>query len=109
MPGVDEASVVGDERVCVIGGGGGRLVERVLSHDDTTRRYEYSIVEAPMPLDQHRAAMWVEPDGDGSRFFWEITVEPMQPQSRCEALRPHGVTSCHHNAVGARPETRVTT
>jgi carbon monoxide dehydrogenase subunit G len=38
MPGVDEASVVGDERVCVIGGGGGRLVERVLSHDDTTRR-----------------------------------------------------------------------
>lgn len=76
MPGIDAISLEGDSRVCEVGGGEVRLVEKVLSRDDTVRRYEYTITEGPVDFSHHRAAMSVVPEGTGSRFTWEITIEP---------------------------------
>lgn len=76
MPGVEKSSLVGDERVCELPDGSVPLVEKVLSRDDANRRYDYTILDGPMNFDHYRAAMWVEPEGAGSRFTWEMTIEP---------------------------------
>jgi carbon monoxide dehydrogenase subunit G len=90
MPGVETSSLVGDERVCEFPDGTAKLVERVLSRDDENRRYDYTIVEGPMSFDHYRAAMWVEPDGTGSRFNWEMTVEPDEAAEPMKAMAGAG-------------------
>jgi len=101
MPGLEGSFLAGDERVCELPDGSGRLVEKVLLRDDAKRRYEYTIVEGPMTFEYHRAAMWVEPDGTGSKFIWEMTIEPdaaaepMRDMAKvgAEALRVHLTTA----------------
>lgn len=76
LPGIEDSVYENGERVCGIGGGRTRLVEKILLLDDTARRYEYTITEGPSRYTSHRASMSVVPDGDGSRFVWEMHIEP---------------------------------
>ncbi len=90
MPGVEASSLVGDERVCEFPNGSPPLVEKVLSRDDATRRYEYTILDGPTSFDHHRAAMWIESEGAGSRFTWEMTIEPDEAAESMKAVAAAG-------------------
>ncbi len=47
--------------------------ERLLSHDATARTFTYTIVEAPMPLEDYESRVQVDDDGEGSRVRWSAT------------------------------------
>jgi len=76
LPGIEVSSYTEGERVCELGGGRGRLVEKILTRDDAARRYEYTITEGGGGYTHHRASMSVDPDGAGSRFVWAMIIEP---------------------------------
>lgn len=63
----------------------GTIRENILSRDDANRRYEYEIVESPLPMTSYRSSMEGNPEADGSRFVWTIDVEPPE---MVEALNP---------------------
>jgi carbon monoxide dehydrogenase subunit G len=90
MPGVQASALVRDQRVCELSVGSPPLVEMVLSRDDAKRRYDYTIVDGPMSFDHHRAAMWLEPEGAGSRYTWEMTIEPDEAAEPMRAIAEAG-------------------
>ncbi|MFQ5554914.1 MAG: SRPBCC family protein [Acidimicrobiia bacterium] len=76
LPFITESRLDGPTtRVCRAGEHG-ELRERIVSHDATARRYEYTITSAPMPIDDILATIAVLPHGDGARVIWHTTVEP---------------------------------
>ena len=54
---------------------GGQIVERLEAHDAAGRSYTYSIVEAPMPIQNYQSTIAVKPAGDGSEVSWSCTFE----------------------------------
>lgn len=90
LPGIEVSSYTDEERVCELGEGRGRLVEKILGRDDTARSYEYTITEGPARYTRHHASMSVAPDGSGSRFVWEITIEPDEAAERMRATARGG-------------------
>lgn len=77
LPFLTESRVEGDKRYCVAGENGS-LVEAIVARDDVGRSYEYTITEAPMPIDFLHASIEVVPDGSGSRVNWTTTVTPAE-------------------------------
>lgn len=54
-----------------------KIVERLDSLDDQTRKLSYSIITSPLPLDDYLAVMDVQDLGDSqSRLVWSSTFEP---------------------------------
>jgi hypothetical protein len=47
--------------------------ERLLSHDENARTFTYTIVEAPMPLEDYESRVQVDENGEGSRVRWSAT------------------------------------
>lgn len=65
----------GSVRVCTTQDGG-RIEERLESLDDAAMRLEYSIVNAPMPIDAYRSTMHVQAHGDDRcTVSWSCTFE----------------------------------
>ena len=65
---------------------GRNLVEKIVSHDDTTRSYAYSVVEGTsVKLNRHIATISVEESGDGSRIVWHTVAEPEDPDVDLES------------------------
>ena len=75
LPFITEARLEGDYRHCEAGDNGS-LRERILSVDDATMRTEYTILEAPMPIEFIHAGIQVTADNGGSRVVWDTTVTP---------------------------------
>jgi carbon monoxide dehydrogenase subunit G len=75
LPFITEAEMDGDYRNCQAGENGA-LRERILSVDDATMRTEYTILEAPMPIEFIHAGIQVTADNGGSRVVWDTTVTP---------------------------------
>ena len=75
LPFITEAEMDGDYRNCQAGSNGG-LRERILSVDDATMRTEYTILEAPMPIEFIHAGIQVSQDNGGSCVVWDTTVTP---------------------------------
>jgi hypothetical protein len=75
LPFITESRVEGDTRYCVAGENG-NLVEQIVARDEAGRSYEYTISEAPMPIDFIHSAIDVVPDGSGTRVTWSTTVTP---------------------------------
>jgi hypothetical protein len=75
LPFITEAEMDGDYRNCQAGENGA-LRERILSVDDATMRTEYTILEAPMPIEFIHAGIQVTSDNGGSRVVWDTTVTP---------------------------------
>lgn len=61
-------------RTCVLEGGG-EVVEKILSHDDSRRRYQYSIVSSPLPIENYVSTISVEETGAGCEVVWDSTFE----------------------------------
>lgn len=75
LPFITESRLEGEYRHCVAGENG-TLRERILVVDDESRRIEYTILEAPMPIEFIHAGLQVFPDNGGSRVVWDTTVTP---------------------------------
>ena len=75
LPFITEAKMEGDYRHCEAGENGS-LRERILSVDDATMRTEYTILEAPMPIEFIHAGIQVTADNGGSCVVWDTTVTP---------------------------------
>lgn len=90
LPGIEVSSYENGERTCEIGGGRGRLVEKILLRDDAARRYEYTITEGGAGYSSHHASMSVTPEGDGSRFVWEMRLEPEEAAEPMHAVAAGG-------------------
>jgi mxaD protein len=75
LPFITEAEMDGDYRNCEAGENGS-LRERILSVDDATMRTEYTILEAPMPIEFIHAGIQVTADNGGSCVVWDTTVTP---------------------------------
>ena len=54
--------------------GGGMILEKLLSNDDMTQRYE--IVESPLPVEDYRATLTVFAREGGTRVFWSSSFTP---------------------------------
>jgi carbon monoxide dehydrogenase subunit G len=58
--------------------GAARIRERLEAHDDAARRFEYSILEAPLPVKNYRATVSVESLGpQRCRVHWITRFEPV--------------------------------
>lgn len=77
LPFITEARYEGDARHCVAANGA-NLVERIISHDTTARRYQYTIESSPMPIEQILATISVDAEGSGSKVIWHTDVEPAE-------------------------------
>ncbi len=58
--------------------GTSKIRERLEAYDATTRRFEYSILEAPLPVKDYRASVSVEALGpQRCRVHWVTRFEPV--------------------------------
>jgi hypothetical protein len=74
FPGIEMSSVDGTVRRCSMGGA--ELVEEILTVDDELRRFQYRIVDGPMPIEFHLGTVDVLPDGDGSLLIYSTEILP---------------------------------
>ena len=57
-------------RTLTLAGGGGTLVEELVSRDDDKMAYTYKIVDGPLPVQNYQSTISVSPNGDGSTISW---------------------------------------
>lgn len=77
VPGVEGCVFDGEVREFKLPGAGA-IKERILKLDDEAMCIEYSAIESPIPLDEHWAAIKLEPREGGCRLIWETRVQPEQ-------------------------------
>ncbi|MGH2742208.1 MAG: SRPBCC family protein [Thermoleophilaceae bacterium] len=75
IPGVVSATVEGDRRLCETADGG-QIVERITSYSDDDRSYGYAHIQQPLPIENSRGTLSVQPDRDGAVIVWEASFEP---------------------------------
>lgn len=74
LPFIEQSRSEGDYRVCV--SKAGPLRERILSKDDEARRYDYTILEAPMEIEFIHATVQVKAHEGGACVEWSTIVTP---------------------------------
>jgi hypothetical protein len=74
LPFIEKSRMVGDYRECE--SQAGPLRELILARDDEARRYEYTILEAPMDIEFIHATVQVTPLNGGSQVEWSTLVSP---------------------------------
>ncbi|MDZ4827758.1 MAG: SRPBCC family protein [Actinomycetota bacterium] len=74
MPGMEGCTLEGDVRT--IKTMGIEIKEQLKSSDDAARQVSYSIIDSPMPLQNHLATITVTPAGAGSHVTWAVAVTP---------------------------------
>lgn len=57
--------------------GGGTVVEKLVSTDDGSRTYSYSIVDSPLPLTNYVSTIKVTGEGDDCTVEWSSEFEPV--------------------------------
>lgn len=73
---VGDVTLDGDRRYCAIGEEG-RLDELIVSVDDASKRFVYSIRESPFGFEHHSASWQTLGDDDGrTRFVWIADFKP---------------------------------
>lgn len=78
LPFISTCRVEGDARHCTAVNGAA-LQERIVDVNDAERSYQYTIEEAPMPIDALLATMSVAPAGkDCALVTWHTFVEPAE-------------------------------
>ena len=55
--------------------GGGTIVEKLVSRDDTAHNYTYEIVSSPLPVIDYVSTIKVVPEGSGSSIVWTGNYE----------------------------------
>jgi carbon monoxide dehydrogenase subunit G len=74
IPGVTEAFVTGDSRVCRTADGH-EIRERIHAYDAGLRTWSYEQSVVPLPITGSVGTLAVQPDGDGARVEWEARFE----------------------------------
>jgi carbon monoxide dehydrogenase subunit G len=74
IPGVVSATVEGRRRLCETADGD-QIVERITSYSDDDRSYGYAHIQQPLPIENSRGTLSVEPAGDGSLIRWEAELD----------------------------------
>ena len=77
VPGVEHCELEGDIRSLRLPGAGD-IKEQILLHSDEHRTLEYSCIEAPGPLQSHRAKIEVIPTSAGCQLIWQTEVTPVE-------------------------------
>lgn len=75
FPGIETSSASGSRRECSMAGGV-PIVEDIVTNDDELRRFQYRIIEGPMPVDYHLGTVDVLEDGQGSLVIYGTDIEP---------------------------------
>jgi hypothetical protein len=89
FPGIDTSSADADTRRCSMGDV--ELVEEIVTVDDELRRFQYRIIEGPMPLVFHLGTVDVLPDGDGSLVIYSTEVKPDEAKAMVDPAIAGGV------------------
>jgi hypothetical protein len=74
LPFIEESRMEGEYRKCQ--SKAGPLHELILMHDDDARRYEYTILDAPMDIEFIHATVQVTAMNGGSHVEWSTLVVP---------------------------------
>jgi len=89
-PMLSTATVHDNMRICTLGENspapGSTLKEEILARHEERRRYDYTVSEAPFPIESHHASFQVEPDGTGSKVVWTTDVTPDELASTWEPI-----------------------
>ena len=75
FPGMATSSLDGDIRACTMTAGVS-VREQIVTCDPGLRRFQYRIVEAPMPVDFHLATIDVLDDPDGALVIYGAEIDP---------------------------------
>ncbi|HET9864757.1 MAG TPA: SRPBCC family protein [Steroidobacteraceae bacterium] len=79
-----------DGRARIVTFGNGMVArEEIVSVDDQRHRVCWAILDAP--FQHYSAAAWVEPEGDGARFIWEVDLLPDELAGRVEGMMNAGI------------------
>ncbi len=95
FPGIESGEMKGNARHIKMGEI--TVVEEIVTVDDDLRRFQYSIVEMPIPVEMHVSTIDVLPDGDGTLLVYGADVKPdeLAPilgptlSGACAALKRH--------------------
>jgi Polyketide cyclase / dehydrase and lipid transport. len=74
--------------------GGGTIVEERLSRDDKAMDYTYKILKSPLPIDNYKSTIMVEPSSGGSKVTWKGNFDararrtPRPKRSSAASTRP---------------------
>jgi carbon monoxide dehydrogenase subunit G len=74
IPGVVEAEVTGDERLCLTVDGG-EIRERITARSDEALSFSYEQTAVPLPISGSRGTLRVAENGAGSLVTWEAEFE----------------------------------
>lgn len=58
------------QRSLTLAGGGGTIVEELVSRDDAAMKYTYKILSGSLPVENYVSTISVAPKGDGSELTW---------------------------------------
>lgn len=94
----------GRVRTCTLADGG-EVVEEILEHDDSARRYSYRIVSSPLPMENYVSTLRVEPNAGGSTVTWEsefepVGIEPVQLEGMIRGLYEAGLAALRERVAG---------
>ncbi|MBC8130481.1 MAG: SRPBCC family protein [Rhizobiaceae bacterium] len=62
-------------RTLTLAGGGGTLVEALVSRDEAGMTYTYKILSGPLPVDNYQSTITVKADGETSEVDWVGTFD----------------------------------
>lgn len=100
LPFIDTAEVDGESRRCTAINGA-RLAERIVHRDDPGRSYQYTVEDAPMPVDSLLATIAVAPAGDGASLVtWHTAVEPGELAETFAPIYREGLESLREKLEG---------
>jgi ligand-binding SRPBCC domain-containing protein len=72
--GIDSGEMVGNARKLKMGDIS--VTEEIVTVDDDLRRFQYALIEMPIPIEFHLATIDVLPDGDGTLLIYGVDVRP---------------------------------
>jgi carbon monoxide dehydrogenase subunit G len=105
LPGAAKPAVEGEGvgAVRIVKLGGAEIHERLESLDPEARRFQYSIVKAPMPVQNYLATISVEElDAGRSRVHWVTTFDAVGVPEEAIAK---GIEGAYRNALDGAAKT----
>ena len=85
IPGVVEASVEGERRVCRTADGQ-EIRERILDYSEAERRWSYEQSQVPLPITGSRGTLRATADADGTRVDWEASFDLVDPAQEAQLV-----------------------
>jgi len=87
LPGIErvEAEERGKRRRIILPDGG-IVLEEEIGRDEVAMSLTYVVISAPMPFNNYRSTMRVEPRGNGCTLHWSASFNPNGPEDKVARL-----------------------